>query len=166
MIAQCAVRVVLALALGIRAIIPLVQFDITLSLGHFSNFEAMLVALVREALDLAVVEVLDAEQLETRLKVFLPNDVDLLEQMLVLDELLVELLIVALARAKLGHLDLKIASERLWRVLHAARGVGAVRAEVLVHHLHEVVLEEHLVIAVVDAGLTQKVLVIALVFQI
>lgn len=62
-ITKRAVRVVLALAIDVRTLVILLQLVIPLPLGDFPYFETMLVALVGQALDLAVIEVFDAEEL-------------------------------------------------------------------------------------------------------
>lgn len=57
MVAQCAVSVVLTLAFCVWALISLIEFDVSLSLGDLSNFDSMFIAFVGKALDLPIVEV-------------------------------------------------------------------------------------------------------------
>ena len=56
-VAQCAICVVLTLALRIRTAKSLVQFNISLSLRHFANLEPVFVPLVCEPLNFAIIEV-------------------------------------------------------------------------------------------------------------
>ena len=94
-VAECTISVVLALAIEVGALMILIELIIPLPLRHLPDLQPVLVPLIRQSLDLSIVEVLDPQQLHPRFNILLANHVDLLEQLLIFNEFLVEFLIVA-----------------------------------------------------------------------
>jgi len=97
----------------------LVQLNVSLPLGDLSDFYAMLVSFICKPLDVAVVEVVDAQDLQTDVGVIVADVVNLLKDLLVLQEHLEVLLVEANARIVLWNLNINLGIQRSERVLYA-----------------------------------------------
>jgi hypothetical protein len=112
-IAERTICVVLPLALGIRTAVPFIQLNVSLSFGHLPDLDSMLVALVCETLDFPIIEILDPQNIQSGVIIFLVDNIDLLKSLLVTNELLVKLLIIANIRTVFWWLDVQFTASRL-----------------------------------------------------
>jgi len=118
-VAESAIGIIMSLTFRIGTAMLLVQLNISLPLGDLSDFDAVLVSLVCKPLDVPVVEVVDAQDLQTDVSVVVADVVNLLKDLLVLQKHLEVLLVEANARIVLWNLNINLGIQRSERVLHA-----------------------------------------------
>lgn len=87
----------------------------------------------------------------------------MLKQLLVFDKLLVIFLVEAEDRVVARGGNVHIAGQGTRRVVLQAGVSGAVGVDISVHDVDEVVLDEDLVVTIINAGLAQKLAIVAVV---